>query len=72
VLEGTVRVWKSVDNAEILANGSSKSPTYGVRGCGINGENVIILDTRVVVTEIGEADDVQANIFLTFGEENHI
>lgn len=72
VLEGAVRVWSSVDHAETLANSVVELLRKEARSCGINNESVIILDTRIIVTEIGEADDVQANIFLTFGEENHI
>jgi len=72
VLDGVTKVWSSVDHAETLANLAVEILRKEARSCGINGENVIILDTRIIVTEIGEADDVQANIFLTFGEENHI
>lgn len=72
VVDGTTKVWESVDHAELLANSLVELLYREARSCGINGENVIILDTRIIVTEIGEADDVQANIFLTFGEERNI
>ena len=71
-LDGSTKTWVSVDNAELLAITAVEILRKEASSCGINGESVIILDTRLVVTEIGEADDVQANIFLTFGEENHI
>lgn len=72
VTEGTSKVWVSTDNAELLAVHAIETLRREAKSCGIYGEYVIILNTRLVVTEIGEADDIQANIFLTFGEINHI
>jgi len=67
-----VTVWTPTDKVEILAVNALEILRREARNCGIYGESVTLLSTRIIVTEIGEADDVQANIFLTFGEENHI
>lgn len=72
VTEVGVKTWVSTDNAELLAVHAIETLRKEARSCGIYGEDVIILNTRLIVTEIGEADDIQANIFLTFGELNHI
>jgi hypothetical protein len=71
-MDGVVKTWKSTDDAEILAVNAIEVLRKEAKSCGIYGEDVIILNTRLIVTEIGEADDIQANIFLTFGELNHI
>jgi hypothetical protein len=70
--DGDATVWTSTDKAEILAVNAIETLRLQARSCGILGEDVIILNTRVIVSEIGEADDVQANVFVTFGEMYHI
>lgn len=70
--DGTTELWASTDKAELLAHTALEILRNTARSCGINGEDVIITRTRLIVTEIGEADDVQANIFITFSEVNHI
>lgn len=67
-----VFAWTPTDKVELLAANAIEILRKTASGCGIYGESVIILDARIIVTEIGEADDVQANVFITFGKENYI
>jgi len=72
VTDGSTVVYELTDDAELLAAEAIEILRKQASSCGINGENVILLSARVIVSQIGEADDIQANIFLTFGLENHI
>jgi len=72
VTEGSAQVWTPTDKVDLLAANAVEILRKEAASCGIYSESVIIIGTRVLVTEIGEADDVQANIFLTFGEETHL
>jgi len=69
---GVTTVYELTDKAELLADAAVEVLRLKAMNCGINGENVILLSARIVVSQIGEADDVQANIFLVFGLENHV
>ena len=72
VTDGTSSVYELTDDAELLALTAVEILRKKAARCGINGENVILMSARVIVSQIGEADDVQANIFLVFGLGNHI
>lgn len=72
VVDGVTSVYELTDKVELLAYNAVEVLRNKARSCGINGENVIILRVNILVSQIGEADDVQANIMLTFGLENHI
>lgn len=72
VADGETTLWESTDKVELIAKSAVNSLRFQARSCGIGGEDVIILSARIIVSEIGEADDVQANVFLTFGKLNHI
>ena len=72
VTDGTSEVYELTDDAELLALTAVEILRKKAVQCGINGENVILMSARVIVSQIGEADDVQANIFLVFGLGNYI
>lgn len=66
--DGLATVWLPTDKVELIAANAVEILRKQASSCGIYGESVIILNARVIVTEIGEAVDVQANVFITFGE----
>ncbi len=67
-----VDVWNSTDKVEELAVEAIEILRKETNGCGVNNENINLLKTEMVISEIGEADDVQASIFITFGKLNSI
>lgn len=72
IQDNNVTVWTSTDNAELLAVEAKKLLKKEANGCGISGEAINVLKTNLAVSEIGEADDVQASMFITFGKLNSI
>ncbi len=67
-----VDVWVSTDTVEQLAIKAKEILKKEANGCGISGEAINVLGTDLAVSEIGEADDVQASMFITFGKLNSI
>jgi len=67
-----VKVWVSTDTVEQLAIKAKEILKKEANGCGISGEAINVLGTELAVSEIGEADDVQASMFITFGKLNSI
>ena len=67
-----VTAWESTDKAELLAESFVDLIRTQARNCGINGVDIHVVSSRIIVSQIGEADDIQANIFILFGEMNHI
>jgi hypothetical protein len=62
-----VTIWSGTDKAEILAANAIEILRDTARNCGINGEDVQVLETRIIISEVGEFDDIQASIFIKFG-----
>lgn len=71
-IDGNAKVWLPSDKVELIAVNAIDILRKEASSCGIGGENVIITNARVIVTEIGEAVDVQANVFITFGRMRNI
>jgi len=71
ITDSNITVWNSSDKVELLA---LKAEEILLRqlSCGIGGEDIRVLRTQLVVSEIGYADDVQANMFITFGKPNSL
>ena len=67
-----VKTWESTDKVELIAIAARDILKKEAAGCGIKGESINLLRTEMIITEIGEADDVQASMFLTFGKHNGI
>jgi len=70
--DSNVEVWESTDIVEQLAVEAKKILKREANGCGVSGEAINVLGTDLAVSEIGEADDVQASMFITFGKLNSI
>ena len=66
-----VTVWESTDKAELLIT-TARDILKKASSCGIKNEDVRYVRSNYIVTEIGEADDVQASMFITFGKINSI
>jgi len=71
VEDGDTKVWESTDKVELLAVKAIEILKREI-SCGINGTSISILKTFITVSEIGEADDVQASMFITFGKSNSL
>ena len=69
VVDSSVKVWESTDKVELLAI-KAKEIIKKELSCGINNTSINVLKTEVAISEIGEADDVQASMFITFGKPN--
>ncbi len=67
-----VDVWITTDTVEELAVGARDILKKQANGCGISGEAINVLGIELAISEIGEADDVQASMFITFGKLNSI
>ena len=70
ITDGDVIVYEVTDNVERLANASIEVLKAELRACNLG--DIRLMQSRVVISQIGEADDIQANIFLTFGELSNI
>lgn len=70
--DGNTDVWESTDKVELIAVKAKEILKKEANGCGISGESINLLKTNLAVSEIGEADDVQASMFITFGKLNGI
>lgn len=70
ILDGETTVYTGTDIVEELAIAAIQVLKREIRACNLG--DMRILQSRVVVSQIGEADDIQANIFLTFGEMTNI
>ena len=70
--DADVSVWTSTDKVEILAMSAKEILKTEANGCGIQGEDLRVIRSNLIVTEIGQADDVQANLFITLGKTNSI
>ena len=69
--DNNVEVWESTDKVEILATSMYETLNNKIK-CGIIGFDVEILSFDLIVTEIGEAYDVQANVIIQFGQTTSI
>ena len=72
VADGNTTVWDSTDKVELLAIKARDILKKDANGCGISGEAINLLKTNLAISEIGEADDVQASMFITFSKLNSI
>lgn len=72
VNDAGVTVWETTDDAELLASTAKTILKTKANGCGIGGEDIRLIRSRLYVSEIGEADDVQASMLLTFAKANSI
>ena len=70
--DADVSVWTSTDKVELLAMHAKEILKTEANGCGIQGEDLRVIRSNLIVTEIGQADDVQANLFITLGKTNSI
>ncbi len=67
-----VKVWESTDKVEEIAN-EMFAIISKEQSCGINGDySYRIIDINMFITSIGEADDVEAQIIITFGKLNEV
>ena len=72
VTDGNATIWSSSDKVEIIESAMIDSLSKQV-SCGISGNyNIRIFDVKTMITEIGEADDIQANVFIEFAEYRNI
>lgn len=72
ITDNDVEVWDSTDKVEIIESAMIEVLSREVR-CGVSGNyNIFINDVKTMVTEIGEADDIQANVFIEFAENKNI
>jgi len=67
-----VTVWDSTDKVEEIAMRAIDILTKESFSCGVKNEPINLIDTQMMITEIGEADDTQASLFITFGKLNGI
>lgn len=67
-----VTVWEGTDKAELLAMKAKEILKVQANACGIKGVDIRFMKAYLVVTEVGEADDIQANLFLTLGRASTI
>ncbi len=66
-----VTVWDSSEKVELIETKMMEILGKEVR-CGISGEDIHIASVNTFLTEIGEADDVEAQTFITFGKYRDI
>lgn len=64
-----VTIWNAPDTAERLATEAVEVLRREAMSCG---NDIQVLSYRILVTQIGEAEDVQANLFVIFGQMNTI
>ena len=72
VMDEDVETWESTDKIEEIAITARDILKRESFGCGIKGESINLIATSLSISEVGEADDVQASMFLTFGKLNSI
>lgn len=72
ITDAGTKLWDSSDKVELLAMKAKEILKKEANGCGINGEDISVLKTDIVISEIGYADDIQANMFIVFGKPNSI
>lgn len=66
-----VKVWESSEKVELIKIKMMEVLDKEIR-CGINSDYIRILNVQTFLTEIGEADDVEAQVFITFGKQKDI
>jgi len=71
ITDSNITIWDSSDKVELLALKAEEILLKQI-SCGISGEDIRVLRTQIVVSEVGYSDDVQANMFITFGKPNSI
>ena len=62
-----VTVWDSSEKVELIEEKMVEILRKEVR-CGISNEDIQMISVNTFLTEIGEADDVEAQVFITFGK----
>lgn len=70
VEDGATWAWESSDKVELLAVNAMRILKNKASSCGILTEDIRVLRYNLAVTEVGAAEDVQANLFITFGKLN--
>ena len=67
-----VKVWESTDKVEAIAD-EICAIISKEQSCGINGDySYRIISKDIFITSIGEADDVEAQMIITFGKLNEV
>jgi len=70
IVEDGVYVWTGIDDIEEVASKVKELLQKEADSMGIENESINLINTDMVISDIGEADDIQASMLLSFGKLN--